>query len=31
VQALLDAGRELAGHRPLKELFRVILIKLRNR
>ena len=25
VQALLDAGRELAGHRPLKELFRVIL------
>lgn len=25
VQALLDAGRELAGHRPLKDLFRVIL------
>ena len=25
VQALLEAGRELAGHRPLKELFRVIL------
>jgi len=25
VKALLDAGRELAGHRPLKELFRVIL------
>lgn len=25
VQALLDAGRELAGHRPLKELFRIIL------
>jgi serine phosphatase RsbU (regulator of sigma subunit) len=25
VQALLDAGRELAGHRPLSELFNVIL------
>lgn len=25
VQALLDAGRELAGHRPLNELFNVIL------
>lgn len=25
IQALLDAGRELAGHRPLKDLFRIIL------